>query len=192
MCAIVGALQSDAISCLDLTHKAMLHKDQRQYHKLTTLIKQESNYSAYKAAVWRDDKRGCIPWHGTHFKSFTLRWADCFGLIAVHLHDINVVLQKEADVKEHREAPLINFEKWTHLKEKALAALHHRDIPLEYNEDGLETAMAYLRQQLQPIIISDDFSRRLQIQTVRLELEEETMRRGRAIRLVNLDWRDML
>jgi hypothetical protein len=112
------------------------------------------------------------------------QWANGFGLVGAHLHDIDVVLRKEADVEERPDGPLINFEKWTHLKEKALDALRYRDIPLEYDEDGLETAMAYLKQQLQHIGINDDFSQRLQLESTRLKREEETMRRDAAMESV--------
>jgi 3',5'-cyclic AMP phosphodiesterase CpdA len=71
MCAIMGALQSDIISCLPLTHKTMSRQDQKDYKKLTTFLKPESNYSAYKAAVQHDGSRGFIPWHGVHFSYLT-------------------------------------------------------------------------------------------------------------------------
>ena len=69
MCTIVGALQAPAINCLELTHKAMSQKVRRQFRKLSTLLNQDSNYGAYRAAVQLDDQKGCIPWHGKHFES---------------------------------------------------------------------------------------------------------------------------
>jgi RasGEF domain len=179
----VGALQSEVISRLDLTHKAMSHKEQRRLQKLGTLVTPESNYGTYRAAVQRDDKRGCIPWHSKHFKSFTSGWTDFSKFIDVHLHDIAIVLQEE-DVEEHHEAPLINFQKWAHLKEKALDAMRYRGIRLEYDENGLEMAMAYLTQQFQPVAINDDFSRLLQTKSARLRQSEDAIRRDTVIRSV--------
>lgn len=168
MCAIVDALKSDIISRLDLTHKAMRNGKQ-QYEKLATLFRQESNYRAYRAAVQRDDRRGCIPCHD------------------VLLHDIRIVLRNEGDVEEHHETPLINFEKWAHLKEKALDALRYRDIPLRYDTNGLETAKAYLQQQLQLVATGDDFNQLLQMESNRLAQIEKTMRRVAASRSVGFD-----
>lgn len=44
----------------------MASGEQKLFLALTTLLKQESNYGAYRAAVERDATIGCIPWHGTH------------------------------------------------------------------------------------------------------------------------------
>jgi len=166
MCAIVGALQSNVVSRLDITHKAMSNRVQRRYQKLTAFL--DSNYTTYRTAVHRDNKRGCVPWHDAH------------------LHDIEVVLLEE-DVEDHHEAPLLNFEKWTHLKDKALDATRYRDIPLTYDEDGFETAMAYLTQQLQSVLVDGNFSRRLQNESARLKHNEETMRRVAASRSVGFN-----
>jgi hypothetical protein len=187
MCAIVGALRANTINCLHLTHKAMSHKVERRYQKLSSLLKQESNYNAYRAAVQLDDERGCIPWHGKYSKSLMSRWTHGFEIVEVHLHDINTVLQEEKDVEEHHEAPLINFEKWTHLKEKAMDAMRYRDIPLQYDEDGLETAMAYLQRQLQPVTIDDGFSTHLETMSTALRQNEEAMRRPAAGRTVGFN-----
>jgi hypothetical protein len=184
MCAIVAALQSDLISRLDVTHQAMSNKEHRRYQKLATFFKKEDNYSAYRAAVRLNDNRGCIPWHGTLVRSLTSWWANCFGPIEAHLHDIGNVLQEERDVEEHYGGPLVNFEKWTHLKEKAVDVMRHRDTNPEYNEDGLETSMAYLEQQLQPIAIDDDFSRLLQTKSDRLRQDEEEIRSDKVLLLV--------
>jgi len=148
--------------------ETMLRKERKEYQKLTALLDQGSDYSAYKAAIQRDERRGCIPWHD------------------VHLHDISVVLRQEEDVEECDKLPLINFEKWTHLKEKALDALRYRDIPPEYEEDGLETAMAYLKRQLQAVSVDDDISRRLQTKSDLLKKNEETMQRDKAARKVGI------
>jgi len=159
MCAIVGALQSPAITCLKLTHDTMPRSERQEYQKLTTLLEKNSNYGAYRIAVQRDKTKGCIPWHN------------------VHLDDINIVLQEEETVNSGHELPLINFEKWIHLKEAALDALRYRDLPLECDADGLETAMAWLKWQLQAIPVNDDFSQSLQIKSAKLKQDEDTMGR---------------
>ena len=100
-----------------------------------------------------------------------------FGLLDVHLDDINIVLQEEETVNSGHELPLINFEKWIHLKEAALDALRYRDLPLECDADGLETAMAWLKWQLQAIPVNDDFSQSLQIKSAKLKQDEDTMGR---------------
>src|ERR1700691_1831514 len=78
MCAIVGALQSPAITCLKLTHDTMPRSERQEYQKLTTLLEKNSNYGAYRIAVQRDKTKGCIPWHSMHFKCTTSRWTDKF------------------------------------------------------------------------------------------------------------------
>jgi hypothetical protein len=85
------------------------------------------------------------------------------GFIDAHLHDIDIVLQEEDDIDEHHEPPLINFEKWDHLKEKALDALRYRDhIHMEYDEGGLQTVLANLKGELQAVSVNDEFSQSLQ------------------------------
>lgn len=107
-----------------------------------------------------------------------------FELTDVHLHDIDVVL-KDDGVDDHHELPLINFKKWTHLKEKALDALRYRDNPPKYNENGLESATAYLERELQAVTtISDDFIEWVQTKSAELKRNEGTMERDRAIHLV--------
>jgi hypothetical protein len=67
MVAIVDALKSDAISCIKLT----LRDKRRQYRMLAALLKEDSNYSAYKAAIQRDTRNAYIPWHGMQMKNLT-------------------------------------------------------------------------------------------------------------------------
>lgn len=106
------------------------------------------------------------------------------ALVEAHLHDIGTVLDEERDLEEHDEAPMINFEKWTHLKEKALDAMRYRDIRREYNEDGLDTAMDYLKQQLKPIGIDDEFSAELQVLSDGLRQNEEEIQNNEAMQSV--------
>ena len=62
--------------------------------------------------------------------------------------------------------------------------MRYRGIRLEYDENGLETAMAYLTQQFQPVAINDDFSRLLQTKSARLRQSEDAIRRDTVIRSV--------
>jgi len=164
--AIMGALQSHLIKCLISTHKAMPPEDQKLHQDLVKLLAQESDYGAYKAAVRSDAKKGCIPWHDAH------------------IHDINTVLREEKDVEDHHEPPLINFEKWAHLKDRALEALRYRDIPPKYSEDGLEAATGYLKHQLQSVTVDDDFSRDLQTRSARLKKIEDTPPKSKTVDVV--------
>jgi len=168
MSAILRALQSDVIDCLKLTHNTMASAEQKRYRKLTTLLKRESNYSTYRTVVEQDGTRGCIPWH------------------EVHLHDINTVL-KEKNIEERDEPPLINFEKWVHLKEKALGALRYRDLPLAYDTDSScpRMAMAYLQWQLRSVTVDDVFDQVVRDMSTRLKRsEEQRPRRDDAISVV--------
>jgi hypothetical protein len=67
MVAIVDALKSDAISCIKLRFRNTRH----QYDMLAALLKEDSNYSAYKAAVQHDTRNAYIPWHGMQMKNLT-------------------------------------------------------------------------------------------------------------------------
>jgi len=157
MFAILRALQSDVVDCLKLTHDTMAHSERKRYGKLMTFLKRESNYGAYRTVVERDATRGCIPWH------------------EVHLHDINTVL-KEKNIEERDEPPLINFEKWVHLKEKALDALRYRDLPLAYDADCPKMAMAYLQWQLRSVTVDDAFSQAVRNRSALRRGEEERYR----------------
>ncbi|KIM87282.1 hypothetical protein PILCRDRAFT_270801 [Piloderma croceum F 1598] len=134
----------------------MSRKEQQRYQKLATLHKQEYNYRRYRIVVERDATRGCIPWH------------------EVHLHDINTVL-REKNIEEQDEPPLINFEKWVHLKEKALDAFRYRDFPPAYDADGHGMAMAYLGWELRSVSAGDVFSQALKDRSFRLKRGEETL-----------------
>lgn len=94
------------------------------------------------------------------------------GLVEAHLHYIRRIVFQEKDINEDHTPPLINIEKWNHLKEKALDALRYRDISLEYDEDGLETATAFLQRELQAIVVDRNFSQRLNIKSAELKQNE--------------------
>jgi RasGEF domain len=63
----MSALQSDNVACLTSTHECMVPAEQREYNKLVDFLKPDSNYSAYRKALSKDNSSGCIPWHGTRF-----------------------------------------------------------------------------------------------------------------------------
>lgn len=96
------------------------------------------------------------------------------------------MLLEEKDVENHPEAPLINFEKWTHLKQKAMGAVRYRDTPPQYNEGGLETTIAYLQQQLEPVTTDDGFAQLLENKSRRLARDEDALRRSVAARSVGI------
>ena len=99
----------------------------------------------------------------------------------MHLHDIATILNTERDVEEHDMPPLINFGSWFHLKEKALDALRYRGMPLEYDKNGLEMAVAYLELRLHMVSVDDNFSSSLKMQSARLKKAEETRSRSNQI-----------
>lgn len=74
----------------------------------------------------------------------------------MHLYDIHEVLVTEEDVDENCEPPLINIEKWDHLKETAFDALHYRNLPMEYNEIDPQTAMDYLQNEIEAVAVAVD------------------------------------
>jgi hypothetical protein len=108
------------------------------------------------------------------------------GLIDAHIHEIDTVLQEEKDVEEHHEPPLVNFEKWTHLKKAAMDVLRYRNIPPEYDEDGLETAVAYLKRGLQVVTVDEDFSQLLQAKSAKLERNEKQKRTHNAVQAAGI------
>jgi len=149
--------------------QAMPSREQKQYQTFATIVDSKSNYSAYRKTAQRDAERGCIPWHEVHLR-------DIIG-------DISVIL-KEDDIDNHHELPLINFKKWTRLKEKAFDALRYRDTPPEYNKEGLEMAMAYLEWHLQAVTVGDDYIHSVGTESARLTKDEAAWGRQRAIGLV--------
>jgi hypothetical protein len=103
------------------------------------------------------------------------------GLLStvVHLHDIHGIMRKEKDVDEQHHPPQINFEKWAHLKEKAMSALQYRDVPFTFDEPerDIQAAMDYLMKALQNIRVGEDFSRDLQTNSEKL-VKNENLARG--------------
>jgi hypothetical protein len=87
-------------------------------------------------------------------------------------------MQKEKDVDEQHDPPLINFNKWAHLKEKAMYALQYRDVPFpSFDERDTRAAMDYLEKGLQEIRVGEDFSRVLQANSEKL-VKNENLARG--------------
>ena len=73
-------------------------------------------------------------------------------------HDIHDIMQKEKDVDEKHDLPLINFEKWAHLKEKAMSALQYHDVPFSFDGHDIQVAMDYLKKGLQDIGVGENFN----------------------------------
>jgi hypothetical protein len=101
------------------------------------------------------------------------------GLLStvVHLRDIQDIMQKEKDVDEQHDPPLINFGKWAHLKEKAMSAFQYRDVPFPFDERDTRAAMDYLKKGLQDIRVGEDFSRVLHANSKKL-VKNENLARG--------------
>jgi len=154
----MGALQSKAICSLTLTHERMLPEERRRYQKLVNFLKSDSNYHTYRRALSKVGSRGCIPWH------------------VVHLRDIHDIMREERDVDEQHVPPLINFEKWAHLKEKAMSALRYRDVPFPFSDRDVRAAMEYLKKGLQSVSVGEDFSQVLQKNSEKLVKNENLAR----------------
>ena len=85
-------------------------------------------------------------------------------------------MEKEKDVDEQYNPPLVNFDKWAHLKEKAISALQYRDVPFQFDERDIRAAMDYLKKGLQDIRVGEDFSRVLQMNSEKLAKNENLAR----------------
>ena len=96
-------------------------------------------------------------------------------LVVVHLHDINTILREQEDVDDHHDPPLINFQKWAHLKAKAMSTLQHHGRPPAYNEEGLGTAMEYLKAGLQDVSTEEYFHELLRANSEKLRENEERL-----------------
>lgn len=92
--------------------------------------------------------------------------------IVAHLQHISKIIGNEEDVDKHHDPPLINFEKWAHLKHQATTALSYRDVPFMYEQQDLGTAMEYLKMGLQSVSSGEDFERVLRRNSDRLKDHE--------------------
>jgi hypothetical protein len=81
-------------------------------------------------------------------------------------------MQNEKDVDEKPDSPLINLEKWAHLKEKAMSALQYRDVRFPFDGGDGRAAMSYLKKCLQDIRVGEDFNQILQANSKKLAKNE--------------------
>jgi len=88
------------------------------------------------------------------------------------MHDIDTIIQTEKNVDEHHEPPLLNFEKWTHLKDQAISTMRYRDVLFAYEKQGLGMAMAYLTRELQIANTGEDLSLVFRKKAARLKKKE--------------------
>ena len=93
--------------------------------------------------------------------------------LVVHLRDIHDIMQGEKDVDEQHDPPLINFEKWAHLKEKVMSALQYRDVPFPFDERAVQAAMGYLKNGLHSVSVGEGFSRVFQTNSEKLMKNEK-------------------
>jgi len=64
--------------------------------------------------------------------------------------------------------------------------LRYRNIPPEYDEDGLKTAVAYLKSGLQVVTVDEDFSQLLQAKSAELEQNEKQKRTHNAVQAAGI------
>jgi hypothetical protein len=62
-----------------------------------------------------------------------------------------------------------------------LEALRYGDIPLEYDEDGLQAAIAYLEWVLKPIPPDENFGASLHVESGRPKMDKARLRAGEAV-----------
>lgn len=160
MTAISTALQSAPIDRLKLTKNALPQILKQWLGELDDIVDPTANHRAYKAAlteIWDPEYSDtCIPWLGESPSSITA--IDSKGhSIAVHLRDLNAVLQKYPPVTTVDGRPLINFERYIKFTDRVKEVLHHKPPVLErYRQQG---QLAYLEHQLrnlQPGPSTDD------------------------------------
>lgn len=114
-----------------------------------------------------------------------------------HLHGVRIVLRGEQDVDEDHEPPLLNFDKWTHLKEMAMDPLRYRDAHLKKKSietlrgsnikssgDELRRAMGYLHRVLPGDIVDGHCSSLLQMEASTPKGGKQQMKRAAAVRAV--------
>jgi hypothetical protein len=95
----------------------------------------------------------------------------------VHLHDIDTIIRDQRDVDEQHDPPLLNLEKWAHLKDQAMSAIRYCDVPFAYEETGLGMAVEYLKKALQRAGAEVD-ARVLQENSATLKGNENSLRMG--------------
>lgn len=98
--------------------------------------------------------------------------------IVVQLNDFSKIIRDEVDVDEQHEPPLLNFEKWTRLKRQAMSALRFRDVPFEYEQDGLGIAVEYLKMGLRSVSMKDDIEQSLRRRSDKIQRHEAPMQRA--------------
>jgi hypothetical protein len=62
-----------------------------------------------------------------------------------------------------------------------LEALRYRDIPLEYDKDGLQAAIAYLEWALKPIPADENFRASLHVESRRPKMDKARLRAGEVV-----------
>jgi hypothetical protein len=92
------------------------------------------------------------------------------------------MLQSQSDVVEYQGRSLINFEKWVHLKNKSMEALHYRDIALGYTEAGHEATVTLLTSQLRGVPVTLDFDHLLMTKSGELQLQELNVKRANPLK----------
>jgi hypothetical protein len=97
--------------------------------------------------------------------------------VVVQLHDFSKIIRDEVDADEQHEPPLLNFEKWTHLKRQAMSTLRFREVPFVYKQDGLGIAVEYLKMGLRSVSMKDDIEQSLRRKSEKLQRHEAPMQR---------------
>jgi hypothetical protein len=154
--AIMEALQSDSIACLSTTHANMPTSIRNIFNDLAKFSSSNNSYSEYKQCLSKCESKGCVPWHGTHVCVIGHWFLTAFLYLVVDLYDINHTINNQVDVDDQHDPPLINFEKWAHLKCQATSALRHLDVPFKCRQEGIGNAVEYLKMGLRSVSVNGD------------------------------------
>jgi hypothetical protein len=94
--------------------------------------------------------------------------------IVVDLVDIHTVIREKKDVYDEHDPPLLNIEKWAHLKMLAMSA-HKYEVPQVRRDSSLESAKHYLLDRLHCIAPGEELDRDLKTKSVALRRQEKTL-----------------
>jgi hypothetical protein len=157
----------------------MPREERKEYKKLSKFLKPSQNYREYRKALGKCELNNRLPWHGVYsYPNFVLGLTVLLPVV-VHLHDIKTVM-REDDVDVRFEPPLVNFEKWAHLKDVAMSSLCYGNMPLAYAGD-LGMAMEYLKKGLQSVGAEEAVGDTLKRNSARLKEEEDKLRNVRGV-----------
>ncbi|KAJ7489946.1 ras guanine nucleotide exchange factor domain-containing protein [Mycena galericulata] len=173
--AIANALQSTAIERLTLTVGALSPHLRDMLQDLKNLLDPSNNHITYRASLRPEEALD------PQYRDFAIPW------LAVHLRDLNSLLQNYPPHVEVDGRPLINFRRYTRFMEHLRGLRLFKPPDLErYRQNG---QLAYLQHQLRGMHIDPDADVALMQRSLELEADEIRIHRTRALELKRLGFR---